>query len=221
MRTYQQNTINKVKRGANKATYDRVVVHKILDDTFLCHLAYIYEGRPIIIPTAYGREEEVIYIHGAIANRMMKGLLEVGQASLTVTHLDGLVLSRSAFDHSANYRSVAVFGKVKIIEKAEDKMHALRVIMDHIIPDRWDECRLPNKKELNATLVIAIEIEYASAKIRQGGPVDNDNDYLLPHWAGHIPIRQVIGAPIPDKLLMDDIEIPESAINFQKSNNDA
>ena len=216
MKSYEQNTYNKVKRGANRAAYDHETVYQILDDAFLCHLAYVWEGRPIVIPTAYGREGETIYIHGAVANRMIKGLIDAGKASMTVTHLDGLVLARSGFHHSANYRSVAVFGKVKKMESPEEKTHALKVIMDHMLPGRWEECREPSDKELKGTLVAAIEIEFASAKIRAGGPIDDKEDYSSPYWAGQIPISLESHAAISDELLQKPIPIPNSVINHLK-----
>lgn len=210
MKKYKINDYNKVKRGAKRAVYDYVTVYEILDDSFLCHVGYVWEGRSIVIPTAYGREGERIYLHGAVANRMMKGLLSAGQASITVTHLDGLVLARSAFHHSANYRSVALFGNVKQLKDEEEKLHALKVVMEQMLPGRWDECRLPSAKELNATLVLEITIDYASAKVRTGDPVDDEKDYDLEHWAGVLPIKQQYESAIPDPLLKFDLEIPES-----------
>ncbi|MDH5475764.1 MAG: pyridoxamine 5'-phosphate oxidase family protein [Cyclobacteriaceae bacterium] len=210
MNKYEINDYNKVKRGANRAVYEQATVREILDSTFLCHVAYVWEGRPIVIPTAYGREGECIYLHGAVANRMMKGLLSAEQASLTVTHLDGLVLARSAFHHSANYRSVALFGSVKKLEGNEAKSHALKVVMEQMLPGRWDESRLPSEKELNATLVLEITIDYASAKIRSGDPVDDDEDYDLGLWAGVLPIKQHYENAIPDPRLKFDLEVPMS-----------
>jgi hypothetical protein len=214
MSKYEHNTYNKVKRGANRAVYDHETVHQILDDAFLCHLAYVWEGRPIVIPTAYGREGEIIYVHGAVANRMIKGLIEDKQASMTVTHLDGLVLARSAFNHSANYRSVTVFGKVRKLEDPDEKMHGLKVIMDHMLPGRWDECRLTSEKELKGTLVAAIEIEFATAKVRQGAPIDDEEDYSSPYWAGQIPMSMVSHPAIADELLQKPIPIPDSVTNY-------
>ena len=213
MREYEQNALNKVKRGANRASYDQATVHEILDAAFLCHLAYVWEGRPVVIPTAYGREGETIFIHGAVANRMINGLIEAEQASLTVTHLDGLVLARSGFNHSANYRSVSVFGKVTKLERPEDKIHSLKVMMNHMLPGRWEECRAPSVKELKGTLAVAIEIEYASAKVRRGGPIDDEGDYDSPYWAGQIPMSLQSHAAISDELLRSPIPIPNSVIN--------
>lgn len=210
MKQYNVNNTNRVKRGAKRASYDKELVHQILDDAFLCHVSYIYEGRPIIIPTAYGRQGEKIYIHGAIANRMMNSMLTTSQVTLAVTHLDGLVLARSAFHHSANYRSVVVFGKLKKVDDDKIKMEALKLIVDQMLPSRWEECRIPNEKEMKATLVLEIEIEYASAKVRSGGPVDDKEDYDLDLWAGELPIVQHFNPAIDDEKLKEGISQPLS-----------
>lgn len=214
MANYEQTSVNKVKRGANRATYDVDQINEILDDGFLCHIGYNFDKKTVVIPTAYGRYEDKIYVHGAIANRMLGTLLKSGEASITVTHLDGLVLARSAFHHSANYRSAAIFGSIAKVEIEEAKLNALKIIMDQMLPGRWDECREPNQKELKATLVLEITIEYASAKIRQGGPVDDDEDYNLLLWAGELPIEQRFNQPIDDALLAVGISQPLSVLNF-------
>ena len=214
MSNYEVNSTNKVKRGAKRASYDKEVVNEILDAGFLCHVSYLFNGQPIAIPTAYGREGDRIFIHGAVANRMMSTVLEEGKASLTVTHLDGLVLARSAFHHSANYRSVAVFGKVSKVEDSDAKMHALKVIMDQMLLGRWEESRIPNEKELKATLVLEIKIDYASAKVRTGDPVDDEEDYQLPIWAGVLPVEQQYGAPIDDERLSKGIGRPQTMLKF-------
>ena len=210
MENYSTNSYNKIKRGAKYGHYDKETIHSILDATFLCHIAYVWEGRPIVIPTAYGRKGEHLYIHGAIANRMMKGLMESKQASITVTLLDGLVLARSAFHHSANYRSVALFGKVEVVNNSDEKMEALKIIMEQMLPGRWEEVRIPTESELKATLVLDIEVEYASAKVRSGDPVDDEQDYDLEIWAGTLPIIQSYETPINDKLLKYSLDAPRS-----------
>lgn len=215
MSDYSINNINRVKRGANRASYDKELINRILDDAFLCHVSYVYQGRTIIIPTAYGRKGEKIYIHGAVANRMMKAIVSSGHATVAVTHLDGLVLARSAFHHSANYRSAVLFGKTKQIDKPDHKMEALKIIMDQMLPHRWDECRLPNEKEIKATLVVEIEIEYASAKVRSGGPVDDEEDYELGLWAGELLVVQQFKAAIDDELLRKPIDKPLSVQQFK------
>jgi len=217
MEKYSISSLNKVVRGSKRATYDVATVHAILDDAFLCHIGYVYQNQAIVIPIAYARKGDVIYIHGSLKNRMLLSLLEAGTASLTVTHLDGLVLARSAFHHSANYRSVTVFGSVNRIEEPKDKMEALKAIVDQMIPNHWDTTRQLSEKELNATLVIEIQIETASAKVRAEGAVDEVGDYDLPIWAGVIPIQQKALEAISDDKLLDSIKIPESVTNYIKT----
>lgn len=214
MANYEITPLNKVVRGAKRATYDLEQINAILDSKFLCHIAYTWEGKAIVIPTAYGRDGDKIYIHGSLKNRMMLGLLAAGEACIAVTHLDGLVLARSAFHHSANYRAVNVFGKVEKVEGREEKLHALKCILNHMVADHWDHVRQPNEKELNATLVLALTIETASAKIRAEGAVDEKEDYALPIWAGVIPVTEQIGEPIRDALLPENIETPVSVTNY-------
>ncbi|WP_103068417.1 pyridoxamine 5'-phosphate oxidase family protein [Aquimarina sediminis] len=219
MGEYSISELNKVVRGPKRATYDTSTIHEILDDAFLCHVGYVYKGQAIVIPTAYGRIEDKIYIHGSLKNRMMLGLLETGEASLSVTHLDGLVLARSAFHHSANYRSVNVFGVVKKVEDPKEKMDALACILNHMIPGHWDNVRQPNKKEFNATLVLEISIETASAKVRVEGVVDEPGDYNSSIWAGVVPIKQVAYDAVSDKDLQSDIDVPKAVLDYVKANN--
>lgn len=218
MAEYSISELNKVVRGPKRATYDVDTVHAILDDAFLCHVGYVFKGQAIVIPTAYGRKEDKIYIHGSLKNRMMLGLLETGEASVSVTHLDGLVLARSAFHHSANYRSVNVFGVVKRLEDPKEKMDALECILNHMIPGHWDNVRRPNEKEFKATLVLEISIETASGKVRAGGVNDEPSDLDLPIWAGVVPIKQVAYDAISDKELVKDIKIPEAVLKYVKKN---
>lgn len=209
---------SKIVRGPKRAHYDKETLFEVLDDGFMCHVSYLFDGSPIIIPTAYARVGNTIYIHGAAKNRMMNSVLNQGQACVAVTHLDGMVLARSAFHHSFNYRSAVVFGKpVKIVDDKE-KNDVLKLITDNIIPDRWDEVRVPSDKELKATLVIGIEIEEASVKIRSGAPVDDEADYDLPIWAGELPMRQVFQEPIKDSKLSQELSVPKSVLNALKKN---
>ena len=203
---------SKIVRGPKRAHYDQETLHQVLDDGFLCHIAYLFEGSPIIIPTAYVRKGNMIYVHGAVKNRMMNSILNQGQACVSVTHLDGMVLARSAFHHSFNYRSAVVFGKPVKIEDAEEKNNVLKLITENIIPNRWQEVRAPSEKELTGTLVIGIKIEEASVKIRTGGPVDDEADYDLPIWAGEFPLQQVFQKPITDSRCSQDLTIPDSVL---------
>jgi len=207
---------SKIVRGPKRAHYDEETLYEVLDDGFMCHVSYLYEGSPIIIPTAYARKGNTIYIHGAAKNRMMNSVLNQGQACVAVTHLDGMVLARSAFHHSFNYRSAVVFGMPVKVEDEKEKNDVLKLITDNIIPDRWDEVREPSKKELKATLVIGIEIEEASVKIRSGAPVDDDADYDLPIWAGELPMRQAFQNPIKDSKLSQELSVPQSVLNALK-----
>ena len=208
---------SKIVRSPNRAHYDEETLHQVLDDGFLCHVAYLFEGSPVIIPTAYVRRGNMIYLHGATKNRMLNSILNQGQACVAVTHLDGMVLARSAFHHSFNYRSAVVFGKPVKIEDAEEKNAILKLITENIIPGRWQEVREPSEKELTATLIIGIEIEEASVKIRSGAPVDDDADYDLPIWAGEFPLQQVFKEPVTDNRCPQGLAIPESVLRALKN----
>ncbi len=218
MASYSVSELNKVVRGPKRASYDVDQINEILDSAFLCHVAYIWKDQAIVIPTAYGRKGDKIYIHGSLKNRMMLGLLEVGHGSLTVTHLDGLVLARSAFHHSANYRSVAVFGKVRRIEDPVEKMDALECILNHMIDGHWENVRKPNNKEFNATLVLEISMDSASAKVRAEGVNDEPEDHKEPIWAGVVPIKQIAFDAVSDKDLSEGIEVPEAVLEYISKN---
>ncbi len=217
MTEYSVSELNKVVRGPKRANYNVDEINTILDAAFLCHVGYVWKNKAIVIPMAYGRKNDKIYIHGSLKNRMMLGLLEAGEASLSVTHLDGLVLARSAFHHSANYRSVNVFGKVIKVEDPKEKMEALACILNHMVPGHWDNVRHPNDKEFNATLVLEISMDSASAKVRAEGVNDETDDHSKPIWAGVVPIKQVAFEAVSDDVA-DDIEIPD-AVNIYVQNN--
>lgn len=208
---YSIDSRNKVKRIPKRGHYDKETVYEILDGGFLCHVGFQVEGQPFVIPTAYGREGNAIYLHGASTSRMMKHGAKEFPLCITVTHLDGIVLARSAFNHSMNYRSAVCFGTAKLIDGAE-KEHALKVISDQILPGRWEEARLPSSKELKATTVLKMEINQASAKIRTGDPGDDKPDYELDIWAGTLPIHQTYGPLVPDPQLRDGIPEPTSVL---------
>lgn len=209
MESFEQTSRNKVKRIPKRGHYDRTTVHGILDDACVGHVGFSLEGQPFVIPTIYGRDGDTLYLHGATTSRMLVALQEGLPVCVTVTHIDGLVLARSAFHHSMNYRSVVVFGKARLVE-GDEKLRALKVISDQILPGRWEEVRGPNAKELKATSVLALEIEQASAKIRTGPPGDEKEDYELPIWAGVLPIKSVYGTPEEDPLAKKQLDIPES-----------
>jgi len=205
----------KVKRVPDRGVYDRKTINEILDSTFHCSVAFDYKGRPMLIPTLFGRDGDLVYFHGAMSSRMMKELNTGMDIAFSVTIIDGLVLARSAFHHSMNYRSVVAFGKATAVAD-EDKMHALKCISDHVIAERWDESRLPNAKELKATMVLKMTIDEASAKIRTGPPSDDKPDYDLDIWAGEIPLSVDSQKPIADPVLREGIPVPSSVSNFIK-----
>jgi nitroimidazol reductase NimA-like FMN-containing flavoprotein (pyridoxamine 5'-phosphate oxidase superfamily) len=215
MSTYPIDSRNKVKRVPKRGHYDKATVYEILDASFLCHLGFSVDGQPFVIPTSYGRAGDKIYLHGASSSRMMVNMEKGIPVCLTVTHLDGLVLARSAFHHSMNYRSAVCFGTAYKVEGSE-KEEALKIISDQILAGRWEESRLPLAKELKATTVLCFEIEQASAKIRTGPPGDDKPDYDLPIWAGVLPCKQVWEAPIPDPVLTAGIELPDSVKPYLK-----
>ncbi len=214
MKQYTQTPLNKVTRGSNRAVYDKDQINSILDAGFIGFVAYNYAGAPISIPMAYGRIDDTIYLHGSKKNRMLLALLEQKTASMTVMHLDGLVLARSGFHHSVNYRSATVFGTVTAIEASKPKETALKCIVDHMIPSRWDLLRPMNAKEFNATLVVALHITTASAKVRAEGAIDEKKDMELPIWAGVVPIKQVTAPPISDSHLDPELHIPEHVLKY-------
>lgn len=204
---------SKVKRAPKRGHYDKATIYKILDASQICHIGFIHHNRPVVIPTIFGRAGNKLYIHGATVSRLIVELEKGIDISVSVAHVDGLVLARSAFHHSMNYRSVVAFGTAKLVAD-EDKNEALKVISDHLIPGRWEEVRPPNEKELKATKVLEIIIDEASAKIRTGGPVDDKEDYKLDIWAGEIPYKHLALIPIADENLKSEIEVPKSVLDY-------
>ena len=187
-----------VRRLPKRARYDRETICAILDEGFVCHVGFLEGGEPVVIPTNYAREGDRLLLHGASASRMLRTLAQGVPACLAVTLLDGLVLARSAFHHSVNYRSVVIFGRGTTIEDEAGKLAALRAFMQRLLPGRWDEVRPPNSQELKATLVLSFPIDEASAKVRTGPPLDDEADYALPVWAGVIPLKLTRGEPVTD-----------------------
>jgi nitroimidazol reductase NimA-like FMN-containing flavoprotein (pyridoxamine 5'-phosphate oxidase superfamily) len=187
----------RVRRLPKRASYDLEVIQAILDEAVVCHVGFVVEGRPVVIPTIHWREADTLYVHGSPASRMLRSLREGVEACVTVTLVDGLVLARSAFHHSMNYRSVVVFGNAREVT-GEEKLRALDSLVEHVMPGRSAEVRAPNETELRQTVVLALPLDEASAKIRTGGPVDDEEDYALPVWAGVLPLRLTPGEPVPD-----------------------
>lgn len=210
MKTYATTEHSRIKRKPVRAHYDQETVHAILDATYLCHVGFSDGERPFVIPTAYGRSGEDIVLHGSRASRLMKLAAQGQRLSIAVTLMDGLVLARSAMHHSINYRSVVLFGTGRAIENRKQKEALLEAFVEHVLPGRSKETRVPTAKELDATAVVCVRIEEASAKIRSGPPVDDEEDYSLPHWAGVLPFDHRYGPPLPDPRLAPGCALPES-----------
>jgi uncharacterized protein len=220
MSTYTPTSRTKVRRLSKRAVYDKAKVHEILDEGFLCHVGFVQDGEPFVIPTLYARSDETIYMHGSGASRMLKTLAEGVDICLTVTLVDGYVLARSAFHHSMNYRSVTVLGRARLVEELEEKLRALRIITDHIVPGRWDEVRGPNELEMRQTVVLALPLEEVAAKVRVGPPIDDEEDYSLPIWAGVVPLHTRLGEPVSDGRVLPDVagvELSRFALRTDKA----
>src|ERR1700676_1880760 len=188
----------RIVREPQRAIYDREAVNQILDEAFRCHVVFVADVHPVLIPTSFARDGDVLYIHGSAASRMLRNLDQGVAVCITVTLLDGLVLARSVFNHSMNYRSVVILGTATIVDDPAEKLAALRTLSEHIIPHRWDDSRQPNETELKATSVLRLPFTEFSAKFRVGPPVDGDEDYSFPTWAGVIPLEMTVGAAIRD-----------------------
>jgi hypothetical protein len=203
-----------LRRIPDRGSHDWATIHQILDASFLAHVGFCVDGQPFVIPTLYGRNGEKLYLHGSAASRMLRELETGIPACVTVTLVDGLVLARSAFDHSMNYRSVLAFGTARKIEDPAQKLNSLRVISEHLIAGRWADVRKPNEKELKATRVLEFSIEEASSKVRTGPPLDDENDYGLPVWAGVLPLEIKSRSPISDDRLIEDVALPDYVRRF-------
>jgi len=217
MPNYDPSKLSKVKRGRNRATYDKATVFNILDAHFICHVPYVFDKTPITIPMAYARVGETIYLHGATGNRMLQSITNLEKMSVTVTHLDGLVLARSAFHHSVNYRSVVVFGTPRIVTEEDEKKHAFEMLLEQMAEGRSKEVRITSDNELKITKVIALDITEASVKVRAGPPVDDEDDYNLELWAGVVPIKHLYEKEIADPNLVFDLVTPPSVKKLTKN----
>lgn len=205
----------RLKRVHECGEFRRDAIYRIIDGTILCHVGYVIDGAPYVTPTFHWRDGNRVYWHGSSASRMMRQLRNYDiEACLSVTHFDGVVFARSSFNHSANYRSVMVFGRPAPVEGDDEKYRVLGTFMDKLAAGRWDDCRRPNAQELKATMVLSMAVDEASAKVSSGPPDDNDADYALPHWAGVVPIATVIGEPVPDPRLADGTPVPDYIRNF-------
>jgi uncharacterized protein len=212
---YEPTDRTTVKRLPARGVYEKDVVHDILDHGLICHIGFVVDGQPFVIPTSYVRIGETIYVHGSPASRMLQALEQGASVCVTITQIDGLVLARSAFHHSMNYRSVVVFGRASLVDDPEQKREVLHALTDHLIRGRWEEIRQPSAQELKRTLMLAIPIEEASAKIRTGPPLDEEEDYRLSMWAGVVPLAVTAGEPVPDPRLGADVPVPLYAAPYE------
>jgi nitroimidazol reductase NimA-like FMN-containing flavoprotein (pyridoxamine 5'-phosphate oxidase superfamily) len=216
MSNFQSTERTQVRRLPKRGNYDRETVYKILDEAMICHVGFVVEGQPYVIPTGYGRSGDTLYIHGASTSRMLNSTAEGIPVCVTVTLVDGLVLARSAFHHSMNYRSVVILGTARRVESDEEKFSALRIFTEHIVPGRWDDVRQPTPQEMKATAVLALPLEEVSAKIRTGPPIDDDSDYALPIWAGVLPLKLTPGTAETDPRLTHKLDAPAHVKNYKR-----
>ena len=207
----------RVKRVPKRGVYDRAQIDAILDEALVCHLGFVFDGQPYVIPMLHARVGDIVYIHGSTASRLVRTLAGGAPCSLTVTLLDGIVLARSAFHHSANYRSVTVLGQARLVESDDERLRALEAFSEHLVPGRWAAVRPPNRKELKATQVLALALDEASAKIRTGPPVDDDEDMDRDVWAGVLPLALQVRDPLPDPQLDARIAMPEHVASWTAS----
>ncbi len=206
----------KINRLPKRASYDTNLIYKILDESFICQIGFKINGQVYIIPTAYGRKDDIIYIHGSKNSRMLKSFESGEGICVSITLVDGIVLARSAFHHSINYRSVIIFGKPEAITDEGGKNKALEIIMNHLVPGRWNEIRKPNEKELNSTSVFSLRITEASAKIRTGPAIDDKEDLNLKVWAGVLPLNIIAEEPVRNLDLEDDILLPDYLKHYSR-----
>jgi hypothetical protein len=216
MKSISQTKRTTLKRLPKRGKFDRESVYEILDEGFICHVGFVVDGHPVVIPTGYARDQDRLFIHGSQASRMLRQLQTGVDVCLTVTLLDGLVLARSAFHHSMNYRSVVVFGKATLVDDDNEKLEALRALSEHMIPGRWDDVRQPTEAEMKMTSVLTLPLDEASAKVRVGPPIDDDEDYDLDVWAGVVPLQLVAKEPVADPRLPGEIRPPAYATAYKR-----
>jgi uncharacterized protein len=207
---------NRVRRLPERGWYERDLIYQIVDEALYCHVAFVQDRQPFVIPTIHARWDDTLVLHGAPASRLLKHIQAGEPVSVAVTLLDGLVLARSAFHHSMNYRSAVLFGRGRLLAAEEDKLRALEVLTEHLAPGRWKDVRRPTRQELKATWVAAIPIESASAKVRSGPPKDDAEDYALPIWAGVLPLQLVPQEPVADPQLGPDSAAPDYIVHYAR-----
>jgi nitroimidazol reductase NimA-like FMN-containing flavoprotein (pyridoxamine 5'-phosphate oxidase superfamily) len=213
---FQPSPKTRVHRLPKRGHYDRETIYQILDEALICHVGFAEGNQPFVIPINFARVDDTIILHGAKASRLLKHIEAGNPVCVEATIVDGLVLARSVFHSSVNYRSVVLFGTGRLVTDEAEKMSALKAVVEHLIPGRWQEARLPTPKEMNATSVVSIQIDEASAKVRVGPPGDDEEDYALPIWAGVLPIRETPFAPIRDEVLPEEISTPEYVTNYRR-----
>lgn len=216
METFTPTAKTKLRRLPDRGAFDRETVYQILDEAFICHVGFVVDEQPIVIPTSFGRIDDTLYIHGSAASRMLRALTGGIPVCVEATLVDGLVLARSAFHHSINYRSVVIFGMATLVADDAGKMTALEAITEHIIPGRWAEVREPNAQELKATTVLAVKLEEVSAKVRTGPPKDDEEDMIVPVWAGELPLRVQTLPPIADPYMAADAAVPAHVSQYAR-----
>jgi uncharacterized protein len=216
MENLPQTPRTTLKRLPQRGSHDREVINQILDEGFICHVGFLLDGQPFVIPTGYARVGDSLVIHGSQASRMLRSLGQGIDVCITVTLIDGLVLARSAFHHSMNYRSVVIFGRATVVNDSEVKIAALRALSEHMIPGRWDDVRKPDERELQQTTVLLMPLTEASAKVRTGPPLDDEEDYELDVWAGVIPLRLVAERPVDDPRLSSNTRVPKYAEDYAR-----
>ena len=205
----------RVRRVPARGSYERETIDAILDEALISHVGFVHDDQPVVIPMLHARIGDVLYLHGSSASRLMRTLGSGAPVCATTTLIDGLVLARSAFHHSMNYRSVVVFGQARLVEPEEERLQAIELFTGRLVPDRWPEVRPPTRQELKGTKVLSLPLDEASAKVRTGPPVDDEEDYALPTWAGVLPIRTVVGDPEPDPRLEPGLDVPDHVARWR------
>lgn len=216
MNEYPQTELNKVRRLPARGQYDKETIFSIVDEALICHVGFSVDGQPFVMPTIHARIGETIYLHGAIANRMLNHIKSGNSVCITATLIDGIVFARSAFHHSMNYRSAVMFGTGRIVDDVEEKRQVFTALTEHVAKGRWNDARQPNEQETRTTAIVAVDIESASAKIRTGPAKDEEEDYALPVWAGVMPVSMQFGEPLRDDQLPGSILLPDYLKNYQR-----
>ncbi len=214
---HKTSTRTRVRRHPERGAYDRATVDAILDEALYCHLGFVVDGQPYVIPTLHARVGDTVYLHGSAASRLIRTLAGGVPACLTVTLVDGLVLARSAYNHSVNYRSAVVLGSARTVDDPDEKLRALEAFTEQLVPGRWADVRPPNEKELKATSVLALALDECSAKVRTGPPGDDEEDLALAVWAGVLPLRLQAVAPVPDSRLAAGTPVPAYALDLEQA----